>query len=360
MPLANTARNYGSAARALHWLTALLILTAFPLGLLANRADLTDADAIQRTYTLFSLHKTVGMLALSVGILRIVWSATQPRPLPLHPERRAETFLATATHWTLTLALILVPMSGWLTHAAEPGLAPILGPFPQTLAALSDDPALARTAGAVHWLATKLLAVAILLHVAGAIKHTLIDRDATLARMWTGASVDTPSSRQTVWPPLAAVAIWLATIAAGVATAPAPAGPPKVWPAQSSRAALIRTDTAQVLSDVPATDITLALTADGTDGTLDIFAALDSATDAEADALLQSLPLPILQYTGTVTGRPPTLTASGIADLGGQTSDQSLDLGQSDNRAALSGTLPLPGAPGYELSVQATFLRPPD
>ncbi|MEH6776228.1 MAG: hypothetical protein V7668_20050 [Cereibacter changlensis] len=36
MPLSNTSRSYGGVARALHWLTALLILTAIPLGWIAN------------------------------------------------------------------------------------------------------------------------------------------------------------------------------------------------------------------------------------------------------------------------------------------------------------------------------------
>ncbi|MEL6435148.1 MAG: cytochrome, partial [Pseudomonadota bacterium] len=36
MSLANTASSYGSVAKTLHWLTALLILTLIPLGVVAN------------------------------------------------------------------------------------------------------------------------------------------------------------------------------------------------------------------------------------------------------------------------------------------------------------------------------------
>ena len=215
MALGNTPTSYGAATRLLHWLTALLILIAFPLGLLANRADLADAAAVERAYSLFSLHKTVGMMALAIGLLRILWSFTQPRPVPLHPARLAETFIAATAHWSLTLALLLVPLSGWLTHAAEPGFAPILGPFPQTLAAIPESPALARTAGAVHWLATKLLGLAILLHVAGALKHALVDRDETLPRMWRGVPAGSGAHPPARGPALAAAAIWLAALGAG-------------------------------------------------------------------------------------------------------------------------------------------------
>ncbi|MBD3765988.1 MAG: cytochrome b/b6 domain-containing protein, partial [Rhodobacterales bacterium] len=44
----------------------------------------------------------------------------------------------------------------------------------------------AQAAGAAHGLFAWVLIGAIALHVAGALKHALIDRDGTLARMVTG------------------------------------------------------------------------------------------------------------------------------------------------------------------------------
>ncbi|MGB3247241.1 MAG: YceI family protein, partial [Sulfitobacter sp.] len=41
--------------------------------------------------------------------------------------------------------------------------------------------------GSVHWVATKILIATILLHIAGALKHAVVDRDATLRRMLPGA-----------------------------------------------------------------------------------------------------------------------------------------------------------------------------
>lgn len=36
MPLRNTDRSYGSVTKALHWLTALLIVSIIPVGIIAN------------------------------------------------------------------------------------------------------------------------------------------------------------------------------------------------------------------------------------------------------------------------------------------------------------------------------------
>jgi cytochrome b561 len=357
MALGNTPTSYGAAARLLHWLTALLIFIAFPLGLLANRADLADAAAVERAYTLFSLHKTVGMMALTIGILRIVWSLTQTRPVPLHPERRLETGLATSAHWTLTIALIVVPISGWVAHAAEPGLAPILGPFPQTLEVVPEDPALARLAGSVHWVATKFLAIAILLHVAGALKHARVDRDETLARMWRGTEAGTRSPKRMIWPPVAAVALWLTAIAAGAALTPAPPSPPLDWTTTQSRILLVRASDGGEIGEVAAADITLRLSSDGT-GSLDIFAALDSVTSPDADAFLNTLVIPIMQYSGAISGTPPDLTATGSLDLGGQAAPTTIAISQGADTATLGATIPLPGVPDFGLSVQATFTRP--
>lgn len=69
MSRANTFTSYGSVAKTFHWLTALLIFSAFPLGYIANELaheiqspgfDGSQA-VIARATLLFSLHKTVGV-----------------------------------------------------------------------------------------------------------------------------------------------------------------------------------------------------------------------------------------------------------------------------------------------------------
>lgn len=210
MPIQNTQQRFGSVARTLHWLTALLILTAIPLGLIATDMPFDTGEALAAKANLFSIHKTVGVAAFFVALIRILWALTQSRPVALHPERRKETLLAELVHWMLYLSMLAVPLSGWVHNAAVTGFAPILWPFGQSLPFVPQSESVAAIATTAHWLFGKLLIVSILLHVAGALKHHFVDKDATLRRMVSGTlapSVPKPARRGKA-PLLAAVAIY--------------------------------------------------------------------------------------------------------------------------------------------------------
>lgn len=221
MALINTADSYGSVSRTLHWLTALLILTAIPLGVIANGLAYDTAEALALKAQLFSLHKTIGVSAFLIGLARILWALTQPHPAQLHPERRTEVLAASLVHWALYLSLVLVPLTGWVHHAATTGFAPILWPFGQGLPFVPQSEYVAKLAGNLHWVFTKVLLAALLLHVVGALKHHLIDRDSTLRRMVSGKAAGghtkAPKSRG---PLLAALAIYAAGAGLAVATIP--------------------------------------------------------------------------------------------------------------------------------------------
>ncbi|UWQ20673.1 cytochrome b/b6 domain-containing protein [Jannaschia sp. W003] len=227
----NTAATYGRVERAFHWSVALLIASAVGLGLAAQWAPLASDAAWAWKARLFSLHKTVGVAAFAVALARIAWAAAQPRPRPLHPERRWETRLARAVHGTLYGALVLVPLSGWLAHAAMPGFAPILLPVPQSLALPAPWP---ERLAALHVVAGRVLLAAVALHVAGALRHAL-ERDGTLARMWNGwAPPEPPPPPRDRAPLLAAIAVWAVAVVAGLALAPTRAPVAAIAPAPAS------------------------------------------------------------------------------------------------------------------------------
>lgn len=216
MPLQNTSHSFGSLTRAFHWLTALLILTAIPLGIIANDMAYDSSAALAQKAYVFSLHKTVGIAAFATAALRILWALTQTHPAPLHPDRRAETALAAAIHWLLYISMLAVPLSGWVHHAATDGFAPILWPtglqIGQNLPLVPKSETVAQIAGTLHWVFTKLLIAAIVLHIAGALKHHVLDRDATLRRMvWGTNAPATPRVRPPIpcpcWPPLSSMAL---------------------------------------------------------------------------------------------------------------------------------------------------------
>lgn len=214
MPLTNTQIRYGGVAKTFHWLTALLILTLIVLGLVAEDLPYaTDAELARKAW-LFSLHKTLGVLVFFVALARILWAVSQPRPGLLNADKRAESFLAELVHWLLYGALVIVPLSGWIGHAAASGFAPIWWPLGQNLPLVPKSTSLEHLAGAVHFVSGRVLIGAILLHFIGALKHHFIDRDSTLRRMLPGDAPigPLPQASHSALPVVAAVAIWCASL----------------------------------------------------------------------------------------------------------------------------------------------------
>ncbi|MBS8227901.1 cytochrome b/b6 domain-containing protein [Vannielia litorea] len=183
MTLANSETRYGTVAKSFHWLTALLVLALWPLGWFANWWPYDTQEAFDTKWLLFSLHKTLGVALFFIALARIAWTLTQPHPRPLNGENRAESLLAAIVHWVLYGAIIALPITGWIEHAASTGYAPILWPFGQGLPFIPKDVPLAVAFAHMHVALTWVILGAVGLHIAGALKHAVVDRDGTLSRM---------------------------------------------------------------------------------------------------------------------------------------------------------------------------------
>lgn len=181
--------RYASVAIGLHWLIALALLFQIALGW---RMD--DHSHSAQTYLVFQLHKSVGITILLLSLVRLGWRLSHPPPpLPQHLQTW-ERWLATATHVGFYVILIGLPLTGWLVVSASKTQIPTLlygtVPWPHL-------PGLAHASAATkgvwrlvgetgHGMLAKLTYVLLALHVAGALKHQLLDRDETLSRMIPG------------------------------------------------------------------------------------------------------------------------------------------------------------------------------
>jgi cytochrome b561/polyisoprenoid-binding protein YceI len=217
MALSNSTTHYGSVTKTFHWLTALLILSLIPLGWYAERLPYETDIELARKAWLFSLHKTLGVTAFFVALGRILWAFGQRKPGLLNAEKKAESFAAETVHWALYGALVIVPLSGWISHAAAAGFAPIWWPFGQGLPLVPKSTNIEHIFSAVHWIATKVLILSLVLHIAGALKHHCVDSDATLRRMLPGAPSlpPIPKQRHSAVPVVSALALWAAVLAGG-------------------------------------------------------------------------------------------------------------------------------------------------
>ncbi|MBI5918806.1 MAG: cytochrome b [Nitrosomonadales bacterium] len=169
--------RYTRTAMTLHWLMALLIFAAFPLGVYMHELPLSPTKL-----QLYSYHKWIGVTLLGLIVLRIVWRLRHaPPPLPEQMpdwQKRASA----ATHHLLYLLLVAVPMSGWLMSSAKGFQTVWLGvlPLPDLV---EKNKELGVALAELHEGLNIVLLVLVALHLAAVVKHQFIDRDDILSRM---------------------------------------------------------------------------------------------------------------------------------------------------------------------------------
>jgi cytochrome b561 len=168
---------YTRTAVALHWLIALLIFAAFPVGLY-----MVDLALSPTKLKIYSYHKWIGVTIFMLAVARIGWRASHPVPALPDSVPRWQQSLAGATHVLLYLLIVAIPLSGWLMSSALGFQTVYLGvlPLPDLLA---KDKLLGEQLKFVHMFLNYTLAALVLMHVGAAVKHHLIDRDDILARM---------------------------------------------------------------------------------------------------------------------------------------------------------------------------------
>jgi cytochrome b561 len=170
------SKQYGSAAIALHWLTALLVVANLGLGL-----SMVPLPISPRKLEWYMLHKSIGVSVFVLACVRLALRTVRPPPPAVTMpdwQRRA----ATAVHVLLYALLLAVPVSGWI-YSSSTGVQVIyLGaiPLPDLV---PKDRALAGVLKAVHVSLNATLAALTVLHVGAALKHHFSDHDAVLVRM---------------------------------------------------------------------------------------------------------------------------------------------------------------------------------
>lgn len=173
----NSPESYGIIAQAFHWLVAVLVFAQFAIGLYA--ASLPVGLARLRW---LSYHKSLGLGILALVLLRLAWRAANPPPaLPAvmpHWERRA----AAATHWLLYVLLVLAPLAGWF-YASAAGLSVNWFGLFQVPDLVANDRDLADLFKALHIGLVALIALLLVAHVGGALRHALVRRDGIMHRM---------------------------------------------------------------------------------------------------------------------------------------------------------------------------------
>ena len=173
-----TPARYDATTMALHWATALLVVTLWTLG---QTADWAPDGSLLNT-SLWSTHVVLGFTLAVVLIWRIAWRSSGGRALPA-ADQGALHVLAKATHYGLYLLLAVVVGLG-LVNAFVRGY-PIYGLFhlPQV-----GDRAWRRPITDWHGLAANIVLGLAGFHAAAALVHQYLWRDGLLGRMLPDAA----------------------------------------------------------------------------------------------------------------------------------------------------------------------------
>jgi cytochrome b561 len=175
---------YHPLSVALHWVLGLALVGMFIMGLY-----MTGLPFSPQRLRLYNWHKWAGVLVLSLSFVRLMWRLThRPPALPATIEadmpawqRRAHH----ATHFGLYALFFATPLLGWAYSSAAGFPIVLFGVLPlPDFVPVSEG--LAEALKPLHKFSALAMAALVLLHVAGALKHQLIDRDGLLRRMAWG------------------------------------------------------------------------------------------------------------------------------------------------------------------------------
>jgi cytochrome b561 len=169
--------RYATPARLLHWLLAILIASLVGVGLYMMSIEDEPGSGWY-----FNLHKSIGIVVFVLVLLRIVWRATH-RPAPLPPSLpNWEVRLTHVAQGALYVCMFLMPILGFLGASYSKEGVVFFGSQLPTWVTPNHDRA--EMFFSLHIGLAWVLVGLVVLHVAGGLKHLLIDKDGVFQRMW--------------------------------------------------------------------------------------------------------------------------------------------------------------------------------
>lgn len=168
-----SSARYARGSVILHWLIALLIVLNFVAAWVSEDMPKEQAGMIMGN------HKAIGITVLLLTVLRVIWRLMHKAPPLADTLASWEVALSKVTHLLLYVLMLGIPMSGWLMHSAYTGGQPVswFGLFNWPGLPLVQDKATAHSFGEGHEVMATAMLVLLALHVAGALKHRIVDKD---------------------------------------------------------------------------------------------------------------------------------------------------------------------------------------
>lgn len=176
--MTDTRERYSGFTLTLHWVTVVLVVTQ--LAILWISADLPRPDR----GVWMTGHKSVGLVILFLTLARLGVRLFHPAIALPTTMPAWEKLVSRATHGLFYVLLIALPLGGWTAATASGRPIQFFWSFPwPAMPFVPLDKGLGKAVMELHEIGGKVLIGLIILHVLGALKHYLLDKDNVLQRM---------------------------------------------------------------------------------------------------------------------------------------------------------------------------------
>lgn len=176
---------YARPQKLLHWVMFVIVgatlLGGLTLGFLGFEGVTKTFGAAGRDF-IYEYHKTGGLIVLALMLLRIFYRRKYGKPAYDPPIKAWEVKLSTAVQHALYLALVAMPLLGWFaTDALDYPVEFFAWNLPQFI---PKNASLGGLLYDLHAVVGWAIVVLLGLHIGGALKHLIVERDQVFRRIW--------------------------------------------------------------------------------------------------------------------------------------------------------------------------------
>ncbi len=172
-----------SRTKILHAIVAISMILLLIIGIYMSENEV---------FALYPLHKSIGVIVFAFAMLRIIIRIKEGWPKVIGNASKAQMLMAKLVHWGLITLTALYPASGMMMSGGGGHGIYIFGV--ELLSSNYDDVtgkamALNETVASIghtlHEALTIVLILFVVVHIAGALKHHIFDKDETIKRMFS-------------------------------------------------------------------------------------------------------------------------------------------------------------------------------
>lgn len=173
--------NLSRITKIMHIIIAVSMIALLAVGLFMSNTE---------TFALYPIHKSIGVIVFTFAVFRIFLRIKEGWPMPVGEASKVQLVIAKIVHWGLIILTVLYPVSGMMMSGAGGhginvfGLEFVASNYDKISGeAIALNQGVASLGHTLHDSLTGVLIVFIVLHVVGALKHHIIDKDETITRM---------------------------------------------------------------------------------------------------------------------------------------------------------------------------------